>query len=204
MLLFPSSSSSSSLFSPPIILFPYFYLQRRWWRRRTGSLSPNQSSLPSKSRSILNWTRALPVPSAKSMPSQLTPIHARARERRTQNGSSLLKMIAYLVLFFPSLLSPSFLPLSSLSLSLRFFVGLSSHPDLIRNVAFAGPLHHGKTTFLDMLVQHTHHKDKMEKKGARYTDTRKGERRKRGWERGGEGERERRLRSNWSCRVFLH
>ena len=59
-------------------------------------------------------------------------------------------------------------------LSLRFFLGLSSHADLIRNVAFAGPLHHGKTTFMDMLVMNTHDKAVMEKKGARYTDTRKG------------------------------
>jgi len=37
-----------------------------------------------------------------------------------------------------------------------FLRGLLSNPDLVRNVAVVGALHHGKTTLLDMLVEQTH------------------------------------------------
>lgn len=38
----------------------------------------------------------------------------------------------------------------------EFLGALMGNPDLIRNVAVAGHLHHGKTTFMDMLVEQTH------------------------------------------------
>uniref|UniRef100_A0A383VQF5 SNU114 homolog n=1 Tax=Tetradesmus obliquus TaxID=3088 RepID=A0A383VQF5_TETOB len=38
----------------------------------------------------------------------------------------------------------------------EFLAALSSNPELIRNVAVVGALHHGKTTLLDMLVEQTH------------------------------------------------
>lgn len=37
-------------------------------------------------------------------------------------------------------------------------INLMDYPDLIRNVAIVGHLHHGKTTFMDMLIQQTHPK----------------------------------------------
>lgn len=37
-----------------------------------------------------------------------------------------------------------------------FLLGLMQHPDLIRNVAIAGHLHHGKTSFVQMLIEQTH------------------------------------------------
>ncbi len=37
-----------------------------------------------------------------------------------------------------------------------FMADLMNFPDQIRNVAFAGHLHHGKTAFVDMLVLETH------------------------------------------------
>jgi U5 small nuclear ribonucleoprotein component len=38
----------------------------------------------------------------------------------------------------------------------EFMTDLMNYPDQIRNVAFAGHLHHGKTAFMDMLVLETH------------------------------------------------
>ena len=38
----------------------------------------------------------------------------------------------------------------------RFLVDMMNFPDLIRNVAIVGHLHHGKTSFIDMLVNETH------------------------------------------------
>merc|ERR1712063_37841 len=35
----------------------------------------------------------------------------------------------------------------------EFLAGLLEHPALSRNVTLAGSLHHGKTAFMDMLVQ---------------------------------------------------
>jgi len=49
---------------------------------------------------------------------------------------------------------------------------LLQHPELVRNVAFLGHLHHGKTTFMDLLVQQTHEKNWGLRKEQKYTDTR--------------------------------
>lgn len=54
----------------------------------------------------------------------------------------------------------------------EFLVDMMNFPELIRNVAIIGHLHHGKTSFVDMLVNETHSSvawdvDKQE----RYTDT---------------------------------
>lgn len=39
---------------------------------------------------------------------------------------------------------------------LEFLADLMDTPDLIRNVALFGHLHHGKTTFCDALIEQTH------------------------------------------------
>lgn len=41
----------------------------------------------------------------------------------------------------------------------RFMMGLAAHPDMVRNVAIVGHLHHGKTSLVDMLVHETHKMD---------------------------------------------
>ncbi|KAL3586488.1 hypothetical protein D5086_013355 [Populus alba] len=59
--------------------------------------------------------------------------------------------------------------------SSQFLVGLMSNPSLVRNVALVGHLQHGKTVFMDMLVEQTHHMptfDLNSEKHIRYTDTR--------------------------------
>ena len=60
-----------------------------------------------------------------------------------------------------------------------FLSGLLSTPDLIRNVAVVGHLHHGKTLFMDMLVEQTHQVPGIESLGPenpmKFTDTRKDE-----------------------------
>lgn len=38
-------------------------------------------------------------------------------------------------------------------------MGLAAHPDMVRNVAIVGHLHHGKTSLVDMLVYETHKLD---------------------------------------------
>lgn len=35
-------------------------------------------------------------------------------------------------------------------------LGLASNPEMVRNVAIVGHLHHGKTSLVDMLVYETH------------------------------------------------
>ena len=53
----------------------------------------------------------------------------------------------------------------------EFLTDLMSFPDQIRNVALAGHLHHGKTAFLDMLVQQTHHlQQRLQKRTGRRRD----------------------------------
>ncbi|RYP62718.1 hypothetical protein DL771_009609 [Monosporascus sp. 5C6A] len=60
-----------------------------------------------------------------------------------------------------------------------FMADLMNFPEQIRNIAFAGHLHHGKTAFMDMLVMETHDiADRLEKRTGkkrdeqlRYTDT---------------------------------
>lgn len=63
--------------------------------------------------------------------------------------------------------------------SREFMTDLLSFPEGIRNIAFAGHLHHGKTAFVDMLVMQTHYlQERLDKKVGkkrdeqlRYTDT---------------------------------
>ena len=63
--------------------------------------------------------------------------------------------------------------------SREFMTDLLSFPEQIRNIAFAGHLHHGKTAFVDMLVMQTHDiQDRLDKRigrrrdeQLRYTDT---------------------------------
>lgn len=55
---------------------------------------------------------------------------------------------------------------------LRFLAGLMDHPHMIRNVALLGHFHHGKTLFMDQLVQQTHVKQWAPDKEVKYTDTR--------------------------------
>src|SRR5689334_14324426 len=48
-----------------------------------------------------------------------------------------------------------------------------NYPESIRNVSLVGHLHHGKTSFMDMLISQTHPKVfNTQKKQTRYTDTR--------------------------------
>lgn len=64
---------------------------------------------------------------------------------------------------------------SSTYVSTDFLIGLMSNPILVRNVALVGHLQHGKTLFMDMLVEQTHHIstfDVNREKHMRYTDTR--------------------------------
>jgi 116 kDa U5 small nuclear ribonucleoprotein component len=53
----------------------------------------------------------------------------------------------------------------------RFLVDMMSHPSMIRNVAFVGHLHHGKTSLLDMLVFETHHLTWSSDTPTLYSDT---------------------------------
>ncbi|KAL9079858.1 MAG: hypothetical protein Q9157_001260 [Trypethelium eluteriae] len=64
--------------------------------------------------------------------------------------------------------------------SRSFMVDLMNFPDQIRNIVFAGHLHHGKTALMDMLVMQTHssvqemlqkRKGKKRDEQLRYTDT---------------------------------
>ena len=63
--------------------------------------------------------------------------------------------------------------------SREFMTDLLSFPEQIRNIAFAGHLHHGKTALMDMLVMQTHDlQERLDKKVGRkrdeqlrYTDT---------------------------------
>jgi 116 kDa U5 small nuclear ribonucleoprotein component len=59
--------------------------------------------------------------------------------------------------------------------STEFMTSLMNAPGLIRNVAVIGALHHGKTLFLDSLIQATHEKPWDPARNIRYTDTRKDE-----------------------------
>ena len=59
--------------------------------------------------------------------------------------------------------------------STQFLIGLMSNPALVRNVALVGHLQHGKTVFMDMLVEQTHHMSTFNAKNEKhmkYTDTR--------------------------------
>eukprot|EP01119_Soliformovum_irregulare_P021699 TRINITY_DN727_c0_g1_i1.p1 TRINITY_DN727_c0_g1~~TRINITY_DN727_c0_g1_i1.p1 ORF type:complete len:1003 (+),score=290.18 TRINITY_DN727_c0_g1_i1:336-3011(+) len=54
----------------------------------------------------------------------------------------------------------------------EFMYDLMQHPHLIRNITLAGHLHHGKTTFMDMLIGQTHPQFYSLEKEVRYCDTR--------------------------------
>lgn len=55
--------------------------------------------------------------------------------------------------------------------SMEFLADIMDNPNLIRNVALAGHLHHGKTSFVDCLVEQTHpNLAAREGKDLRYTD----------------------------------
>ena len=64
--------------------------------------------------------------------------------------------------------------------SQEFLVSMMRHPNLVRNVAVIGHLHHGKTTLVDMLVEQTHYfadakvskAEATQKEDRRYTDSR--------------------------------
>lgn len=53
----------------------------------------------------------------------------------------------------------------------RYMADLMNHPDLIRNIAIVGHLHHGKTSFVDMLISETHNMPINGEQPERYTDT---------------------------------
>lgn len=59
--------------------------------------------------------------------------------------------------------------------SFEFLCGLMGKPELIRNVALVGHLHHGKSSLMDLFIQQTHYKDWRLDKQYKYTDTRKDE-----------------------------
>lgn len=46
--------------------------------------------------------------------------------------------------------------LTSSERTFRFLLNMTAFPEMIRNVAVVGHLHHGKTALLDMLVFETH------------------------------------------------
>uniref|UniRef100_A0A7E4W7P8 Tr-type G domain-containing protein n=1 Tax=Panagrellus redivivus TaxID=6233 RepID=A0A7E4W7P8_PANRE len=53
----------------------------------------------------------------------------------------------------------------------EFMVDLTATPEMVRNVAIAGHLHHGKTTFIDCLIEQTHTEFfRFDDKDVRYTD----------------------------------
>ncbi|CAF4414494.1 unnamed protein product [Rotaria sp. Silwood2] len=55
---------------------------------------------------------------------------------------------------------------------LEYLADLMDSPELVRNVAICGQLHHGKTTFCDSLIEQTHpYLASTENKELRYTDT---------------------------------
>lgn len=52
-----------------------------------------------------------------------------------------------------------------------FMMNLMNFPDMVRNVAVVGHLHHGKTCLMDMLVLETHRMEYDADKNMRYTDS---------------------------------
>lgn len=55
---------------------------------------------------------------------------------------------------------------------LEYLTDLMDNPELVRNIAISGHLHHGKTTFCDSLIEQTHpYLASTENKELRYTDT---------------------------------
>jgi 116 kDa U5 small nuclear ribonucleoprotein component len=62
-----------------------------------------------------------------------------------------------------------------LTYSIDFMTTLMQNPRLVRNIAILGNFHHGKTVFVDTLVQATHETAWDPMKEVRYTDLRKDE-----------------------------
>ncbi|KAI8924407.1 P-loop containing nucleoside triphosphate hydrolase protein [Entophlyctis helioformis] len=60
--------------------------------------------------------------------------------------------------------------LPTTSYSKEFLTDLMAYPELIRNIAVVGHLHHGKTSLMDVLVSQTHDVHFDLKKNERYTD----------------------------------
>lgn len=56
--------------------------------------------------------------------------------------------------------------------SKQYMIDLMGTTPLIRNVVLAGHLHHGKTSFAQLLLEQTHNQLPGGKHGARFTDTR--------------------------------
>lgn len=57
----------------------------------------------------------------------------------------------------------------------EFLSTLMSNPELVRNIALVGHIHHGKTTIMDMFVEQTHelrHEWRVNEKQLKFTDTR--------------------------------
>lgn len=57
----------------------------------------------------------------------------------------------------------------------EFLATLMSNPELVRNVAVVGHLHHGKTSVMDMFVEQTHeirHQWRSNERQMKFTDTR--------------------------------
>jgi U5 small nuclear ribonucleoprotein component len=57
----------------------------------------------------------------------------------------------------------------------EFLATLMSNPELVRNVAVVGHLHHGKTSVMDMFVEQTHdirHEWRSNERQMKFTDTR--------------------------------
>ena len=59
--------------------------------------------------------------------------------------------------------------------SSEFLCSLLEQPRNIRNIAILGHLHHGKTSFLDLVIESTHENPWEPSKSMRYTDTRNDE-----------------------------
>ena len=58
--------------------------------------------------------------------------------------------------------------------SKEYLADMMDNPNLIRNVAICGHLHHGKSTFMDMIIEQTHNVawgPESAEKSVRYTDT---------------------------------
>ncbi|KAI8057091.1 P-loop containing nucleoside triphosphate hydrolase protein [Syncephalis plumigaleata] len=53
----------------------------------------------------------------------------------------------------------------------EYLAEMTQHPELARNIAIVGHLHHGKSTFMDMLIAETHDIPRKLDKQKRYTDT---------------------------------
>ncbi|RCH97505.1 U5 small nuclear ribonucleoprotein component [Rhizopus stolonifer] len=53
----------------------------------------------------------------------------------------------------------------------EYMADLMNYPNLVRNIAIAGHLHHGKTSFVDMLISETHNIPVNVDQPERYTDT---------------------------------